>query len=88
MSSAGGRRSTGMTNTLLSGKNAVIYGAAGGTPVDPAIIEQAIAGMTMLKRAPNVEQIADVATFLASDRAAAITGTVVNATCGLLAGEE
>lgn len=58
----------------------------GGVPMDPAVVEQAIAGMTMLKRAPNTAQIGDVATFLASDLSAALTGTVVNATCGLIAG--
>jgi NAD(P)-dependent dehydrogenase (short-subunit alcohol dehydrogenase family) len=60
--------------------------AVGGTAMDPAAIEQMIAGMTMLKRAPTVQQIADVATFLASDLSATITGTVVNASCGLIAG--
>ncbi len=60
--------------------------AVGGTAMDPAVIEQMIAGMTMLKRAPNVQQVADVATFLASDLAASVTGTVINASCGLIAG--
>jgi enoyl-[acyl-carrier-protein] reductase (NADH) len=32
------------------------------------------------------EEIADTVAFLASDRAAAITGTVVNASCGLIPG--
>jgi NAD(P)-dependent dehydrogenase (short-subunit alcohol dehydrogenase family) len=72
----------GVSGSLTAEKIA----AVGGTPVDPAVIEQAIAGMTMLKRAPNVQQIAETAAFLASDRAAAITGTVVNASCGLIAG--
>jgi NAD(P)-dependent dehydrogenase (short-subunit alcohol dehydrogenase family) len=72
----------GVTGSLTAEKIA----AVGGRPVDPAIIEQAIAGMTMLKRAPTVKQIAETAAFLASDRAAAITGTVVNASCGLIPG--
>ena len=72
----------GVTGSLTAEKIA----AVGGTPIDPAVIEQAIAGMTMLKRAPNVEQIAETAAFLASDCAAAITGTVVNASCGLIPG--
>jgi enoyl-[acyl-carrier-protein] reductase (NADH) len=42
--------------------------------------------MTMLKRAPALAQIAETATFLASDRAGAITSGIVNATCGLVAG--
>jgi NAD(P)-dependent dehydrogenase (short-subunit alcohol dehydrogenase family) len=59
--------------------------------VDPSMIdvEQMLAGIsqaTMLKRPPAVEQIAETATFLASDRAGAITSGIVNATCGLVAG--
>ena len=57
---------------------------------DPAFtycdVERAIAGMSMLRRAPRVAQVADVAAFLASDRAAGVTGTIVNVTCGLLPG--
>jgi NAD(P)-dependent dehydrogenase (short-subunit alcohol dehydrogenase family) len=45
-----------------------------------------IAQMTMLKRLPELQQIADTAAFLASDRAGAITSGIVNATCGLVAG--
>jgi NAD(P)-dependent dehydrogenase (short-subunit alcohol dehydrogenase family) len=37
-------------------------------------------GMRMLRRSPRLAQVADVAAFLASDQAAAITGTFVNAT--------
>jgi NAD(P)-dependent dehydrogenase (short-subunit alcohol dehydrogenase family) len=42
--------------------------------------------MTMLKRRPNPQQIADTAAFLASDRAGALTSQMVNASCGLIAG--
>ena len=38
--------------------------------------------MRMLRRSPRLAQVADVAAFLASDRAAAITGTFVNVTSG------
>ncbi|QDO99567.1 SDR family oxidoreductase [Ferrovibrio terrae] len=37
---------------------------------------------TLLQRLPTLEQIAETATFLASDRAGAITGAIVNLTCG------
>jgi NAD(P)-dependent dehydrogenase (short-subunit alcohol dehydrogenase family) len=50
----------------------------------PAEIEAMIAPMTMLHRAPHLAQIADTAAFLASDEAAAITGTIVNVSCGLV----
>jgi enoyl-[acyl-carrier-protein] reductase (NADH) len=42
--------------------------------------------MTMLKRLPELQDIAETAAFLASDRAGAITSGIVNATCGLVAG--
>jgi NAD(P)-dependent dehydrogenase (short-subunit alcohol dehydrogenase family) len=45
-----------------------------------------IAQMTMLRRLPELQQVADTAAFLASDRAGAITSGIVNATCGLVAG--
>jgi 3-oxoacyl-[acyl-carrier protein] reductase len=37
---------------------------------------------TLLGRLPTLTQVADAAVFLASDRAAAITGAVVDLTCG------
>ena len=37
---------------------------------------------TLLGRLPTLSQVADTAAFLASDSAAAITGTVVDLTCG------
>ena len=55
--------------------------------LDAAGVERMIeglAGMTMLRRAPRLAQVAEVAAFLASDRAAAMTGTITNVTCGLV----
>lgn len=45
---------------------------------------EGLAGMTMLRRAPALAQLAETSAFLASDRAGAITGTIVNVTCGLV----
>jgi NAD(P)-dependent dehydrogenase (short-subunit alcohol dehydrogenase family) len=59
---------------------------SGDQTADPAAIVAHIASMTMLRRAPALQQIADTAAFLASDRAGAITSGIVNATCGLVAG--
>ena len=42
-----------------------------------------LAEMRMLRRSPTLAQVADVAAFLASDRAAAVTGTFVNVTSGM-----
>jgi NAD(P)-dependent dehydrogenase (short-subunit alcohol dehydrogenase family) len=49
-------------------------------------IEQMIAGMSILRRQPQLQEVADTAAFLASDRAGSITGTIVNATSGLVLG--
>lgn len=54
--------------------------------IDPQQIVAMVAQRTMLGRAPAVQQVADTAAFLASDRAGAITSQMVNATCGLVAG--
>jgi NAD(P)-dependent dehydrogenase (short-subunit alcohol dehydrogenase family) len=43
-----------------------------------------LAGLTMLRRTPALARVADVAAFLASDRASAMTSTIVNVTCGLV----
>ena len=47
--------------------------------------EEIIAGMrdaTMLQRLPTLAELGDVAAFLASDRASAMTATLANITCG------
>lgn len=49
-------------------------------------IEAIIGPGAMLRRAPRLDQVADAAAFLASDRAAGITGTILNVTCGLVPG--
>jgi NAD(P)-dependent dehydrogenase (short-subunit alcohol dehydrogenase family) len=43
-----------------------------------------IAGMAALRRAPRLADVAEVAAFLASDRAAGMTGTMANVTSGLV----
>ncbi len=78
-----GLYTAGVAGTLTREKLAAVGGGGG---MDPADVERAIAGMTMLRRAPTLAQVADAAAFLASDRAAGITGTILNVTCGLLAG--
>jgi NAD(P)-dependent dehydrogenase (short-subunit alcohol dehydrogenase family) len=54
--------------------------------MSPEDVERAIAGMSNLGRAPRLAQVADTAAFLASDRAGAITASVVNVTSGLVMG--
>ncbi|MES9537280.1 SDR family oxidoreductase [Actinomadura sp. NPDC000600] len=57
-----------------------------GADLDEAAFEgllTRLAEMRMLRRSPTLAQIADTAAFLASDGAAAITATFVNATAGI-----
>jgi NAD(P)-dependent dehydrogenase (short-subunit alcohol dehydrogenase family) len=80
-----GIHTAAVAGTLTAEKVAKVAG------VDPSLIDidaiaAGIAQATMLKRAPAVDQIAETATFLASDRAGAITSGIVNATCGLVSG--
>jgi NAD(P)-dependent dehydrogenase (short-subunit alcohol dehydrogenase family) len=42
-----------------------------------------IESLTLLKRLPTLADVANTAAFLASDHAAAISGTVANLTCGM-----
>ena len=47
--------------------------------------EDALAGMadtTMLKRLPTLEEFSNVASFVASDKASALTGSVIKVDCG------
>lgn len=41
-------------------------------------------GVTLLKRLPKLKELADTAVFIASDSASAITGTVINLSCGAI----
>jgi NAD(P)-dependent dehydrogenase (short-subunit alcohol dehydrogenase family) len=48
------------------------------------MVKAMIGGMAALRRIPRLADVADVAAFLASDRAAGMTGTMANVTCGLV----
>jgi enoyl-[acyl-carrier-protein] reductase (NADH) len=50
----------------------------------PQTVEEMISAMAVLGRVPRLADVADVAAFLASDRAAGMTGTMTNVTCGLV----
>jgi NAD(P)-dependent dehydrogenase (short-subunit alcohol dehydrogenase family) len=71
----------GVADTLTREKLAAVGGP--GVP-DPEIVEQMIAGAAALRRAPRVANVAEVASFLASDRASGMTGTMANVTSGLV----
>lgn len=52
-----------------------------GTNPEAMLADRAATG-TLLGRFPTLAEIADFAAFVASDRAAAMTGAIVNLTCG------
>lgn len=71
----------GVAETLTREKLA----AVGGQDVpDPQTVQEMISGMSVLGRVPALADVAEVAAFLASDRAAGMTGTMTNVTCGLV----
>ncbi len=49
-----------------------------------AQIDEMLGGIAALGRAPRLQEVADAAAFLASDKASATTGTVLNVTAGLV----
>lgn len=71
----------GVDETLNAEKLAMVGGA--GMP-DPDAVKKMIAGMAALRRVPRLADVAEVAAFLASDRAAGVTGSMANVTCGLV----
>jgi NAD(P)-dependent dehydrogenase (short-subunit alcohol dehydrogenase family) len=78
-----GIHTAGVKGTLTREKVAEVSGQA-----DPDLeaMTRMLADMAMLRRRPELDEIAATAAFLASDGAGAITSGIVNATCGLVAG--
>jgi len=71
----------GVYETLTQKKIDDVSGAAA-PQIDAAL--DMIAGMAALRRTPRLADVAETAAFVASDRAAGLTGTTVNVTCGLV----
>jgi 3-oxoacyl-[acyl-carrier protein] reductase len=57
---------------------------ARGIGVTPEEMLASLASETLLRRLPTLAEVADVAAFMASDRASAMTGTVIKINCGAL----
>jgi NAD(P)-dependent dehydrogenase (short-subunit alcohol dehydrogenase family) len=71
----------GIIETMTKAKLA----AVGGPDVpDPEVVRQMISGMAALRRTPTLDDVAGTATFLASDLASGITGSMTNVTAGLV----
>ncbi|HLZ09887.1 MAG TPA: SDR family oxidoreductase [Chloroflexota bacterium] len=47
--------------------------------------KDALVGMSMIRKRPTIREVADTATFLASDRGSGITASIVNVTSGISA---
>ncbi len=71
----------GVAETLSDEKIAAVGGE--GSP-SAQTVKEMIAGMAALRRTPRLADVAEVAAFLASDRAAGMTGTIANVTSGLV----
>jgi NAD(P)-dependent dehydrogenase (short-subunit alcohol dehydrogenase family) len=71
----------GVAETLTDEKLAAVGGAGAPTA---EMARQGIAAMAALRRAPRLADVAEVAAFLASDRAAGMTGNMTNVTSGLV----
>ena len=65
----------------FTGEQFAPLAAAAGVSVEQMLAQWG-QDQTLLGRLPTLAQVADTAVFLASDRAAAITGAVVDLTCG------
>jgi enoyl-[acyl-carrier-protein] reductase (NADH) len=71
----------GVEETLTDEKIRAVGGE--GSPDAQSVVAM-ISGMAALGRAPRLADVAEVAAFLASDRAGGLTGTMVNVTAGLV----
>lgn len=71
----------GVADTLSKEK---LIDVGGKNAPEPQTVEEMIARMAALRRAPRLADVAEAAVFLASDRAAGMTGTMTNVTCGLV----
>jgi NAD(P)-dependent dehydrogenase (short-subunit alcohol dehydrogenase family) len=70
----------GVADTLTQEK----LGAVNENVPDVERVKEMLAGMTALRRNVTLANVAEAAAFLASDRAAGITGTMTNVTAGLV----
>jgi NAD(P)-dependent dehydrogenase (short-subunit alcohol dehydrogenase family) len=73
-------RSMGMAETRTMQQTYVLGGRAMGVPAEK--MQAIIASRALLGRSPSVAETAALLAFLASDEAAAITGAIVNSSCG------
>jgi NAD(P)-dependent dehydrogenase (short-subunit alcohol dehydrogenase family) len=73
-------RSMGMAETRTMQQTYELGGQAMGVPAEK--MQAIVASRALLGRSPSVAETAALLAFLASDEAAAITGAIVNSSCG------
>jgi len=71
-----------VVETLSKDKFAAVVGEKNAP--EPEMVVQMISSMAALRRAPKLADVAEAVAFLASDRAAGITGSMTNVTSGLV----
>lgn len=72
----------GVAGSLTREKLAAVAGEH--APADPQAALDGLAGMSVLRRNPQLTDIASTAAFLASEGAAGLTGSMVNVSAGLV----
>jgi NAD(P)-dependent dehydrogenase (short-subunit alcohol dehydrogenase family) len=81
-----GLRSHAIPETVARGSHALeVFGrvaALSGSSIEGMLADAATG--TLLKRLPSLDQLTGTALFLASDQAGAMTGAIVNLTCGMI----
>jgi len=74
-------RADGMPETDTITEVFALHAKGAGMPSNKEF-QSLMESMTLLKRLPKLEEVANAAVFIASDQAGAITGTTVNLSCG------
>lgn len=73
-------RSMGMAETRVMQQTYVLGGQTVGAPKEK--VEEIVTTRALLGRSPSLDETAKLISFLASDDARAITGAIVNSSCG------
>ena len=76
-------RSEGMPETPLVKEVTELFREAAKTPVED--LQKQLADNNMLRKLPTVKEFANMAAFMASDKASSTTAAVINLSCGRIA---
>jgi NAD(P)-dependent dehydrogenase (short-subunit alcohol dehydrogenase family) len=73
-------RTMGMAETRVMQQTYELGGQATGLPKEK--VEEIVTSRAVLGRSPSLDDTATLISFLASDEARAITGAIINSSCG------